>query len=266
MVEPEWPPVSGRWWRAATSYAPVAYREAHGVTGQAMPSALGDAVRTLGTGAGASESVWLAHTAAQLRVRAGQSVLFEDDPSDAVYLLVDGHLQFSMSRGNEGSAHVTHLAQGPCLFGDRDLLGGRPAQESVMALDAARVLRFPADDFLAAWGQDAHFAHWCIADMNHRFAQSLQVGRWSGLVLPLRLALYLRAHPAPNSAAWLSAVTGAQEKSVLRALASLRKDERLVEDPASGALVVNEARLEADIDLPPLRPLWTTALAWPSAA
>ncbi len=85
-----------------------------------------------------SSSVFYAHDGSASRVRAGQVLFHADDPSDSVYFLVDGDAKGCLGEGDV--LVTTSLLRAPAVFGDRDVLAGCPARETVQFVTSGRVV------------------------------------------------------------------------------------------------------------------------------
>src|SRR5688572_22112201 len=115
------------------------------MTGWSLPAAL----------SARGEEIWSTHDGPALRIRRGQAVFHEGDPSDAIYLLIEGEMRMFVARPDDGDERTTLLLRAPAIFGDRDLLAEGPARESAAALTPARLAIFEHERFFEAWSERA---------------------------------------------------------------------------------------------------------------
>lgn len=160
-----------------------------------------------------------------LRARQGQTIFDEGDPSDAVYLLLEGRVRTLVSQGQGGATHTTGLLSAPALFGDRDLLLGREATETAVCLASSRLLAWESASFLGFWQADPEAQRWQTKDLAARYARSLeltalQLSSLGAFIAALWADAETNGQPRPQ-AAELAAITGAAHKSVLRAISGL---------------------------------------------
>ncbi len=153
--------------------------------------------------------------------RAGQRLYRADEPVDEIYILVTGYARAYV--GERGNGRTTLLMCGPAILGDREVLAGSTARDSVRLLTAGHLISIPREDFLNEWFASPELRAWITRDLVGRYASSLSwfaletsslADRLSGLLRVLSsLGLPVRA---------LAAVLGVSERSVFRALAELR--------------------------------------------
>jgi MFS family permease len=100
-------------------------------------------------GAGRPALERLAGAADEVELPAGEAIVREGDPADAIFVLVDGRVEVT-SRGEAGG-EPTHLREmGPgTYFGEIGVLEAIPRTATVTAIEDCRCLRLDADDFLA---------------------------------------------------------------------------------------------------------------------
>lgn len=170
--------------------------------------------------------------------RAGQRLYRADEPVDEIYILVTGYARAYV--GERGNGRTTLLMRGPAILGDREVLAGSTARDSVRLLTAGHLISIPREEFLNEWFASAELRAWVTRDLVGRYASSLSwfaletsslADRLSGLLGVLSsLGLPVRA---------LAAVLGVSERSVFRALAELRArpSEEKVESDDSAELM-----------------------------
>lgn len=185
--------------------------------------------------------------------RAGQRLYRADEPVDEIYVLVTGYARAYV--GERGNGRTTLLMNGPAILGDREVLAGGTARDSVRLLTAGHLISISREDFLSEWFQSAELRAWLTRDLVNRYASSLSwfaletsslADRVSGLLRVLEsLGLPVRA---------LAAVLGVSERSVFRALAELRarpEGEKAEEEQVSllYSLIDEPGRMGADEDV-----------------
>jgi signal transduction histidine kinase len=92
----------------------------------------------------------LATRAEPVSLAAGELLLKEGDPGDALYVVVDGELEVSKQ---SGGVEISLNRVGPgTIQGEMSAIEGRPRSASVRAVTAVRVLRIPRDALLHVFG------------------------------------------------------------------------------------------------------------------
>ncbi len=191
-----------------------------------------------------------------LEAAAGRTIYFAGDPSDQVYLLLEG--QVCCTLGDESPRPVLFL-QAPALFGDGAVLAQSVARENVVALTPTRLVAVAATEFLSAYGKQPELTLLLARDLAERNSQSLATLELQLLALPERiLALLLTLYPDDGDiellAADFASLTGATTKSVSKAIAKL-KAESLIEETSDRRVVLNR-ELAAQRHLPELPGLY----------
>jgi CRP-like cAMP-binding protein len=190
--------------------------------------------------------------AGRKRVRAtmGQVIFYQGDPSDAVYLLLDGEVRSAVSASsNESGETTTLLLRAPAMFGDRDVLTSSVALETAQCLTQSTLVAIPAPEFLALWTKKPELREVLALDLVTRYARTLAIVELEQSPLALRVAALLEERARRNiaempSKKYLCLATSSADKSVVRAIATLRE---------SKVLAVEEGR--AILDLAKLREL-----------
>ena len=90
----------------------------------------------------------VADGATEISVPAGTAVVAEGDPSDALYVLLEGSVDVSAA-GPSGPRHLRTMGPGS-YFGEIGLLHGVARTATVVSTVPCRLWRVPADTFLAA--------------------------------------------------------------------------------------------------------------------
>src|SRR5687768_834363 len=151
------------------------------MTGWSLPAAL----------SAPGEELWSNHDGPALRIRRGQAAFHEGDPSDAIYLLVEGEMRMFVARPDDGDERTTLLLRAPAIFGDRDVLAEGPARESAAALTPARLVIFERALFFEAWN-DRSFADRVARDLAARSALTATFAALGLSPLLHRVAVMLR--------------------------------------------------------------------------
>jgi CRP-like cAMP-binding protein len=193
--------------------------------------------------ASAIERAWSEAGGAGLRARKDQTLYFEDDPGDTVYVLLEGHLvAFNTPDDELSREQATLLLEAPAVIGDREVVAGISCQETVACLSPCKLVVCPRDRFLAAW-EEPDFRTLVSLDLLRRYASHMQmaslqrreISRRLQFVIPGLLASELRdrAFEVPL----LAKLVRAHTKTVQRGLRALRAEGAL-DAPPSPALVL----------------------------
>src|ERR1700722_18952146 len=86
-----------------------------------------------------SDIDWLAAHGSALRLSPGQTLVYEGQAIDSLFVVLDGHLAV-----NAGATHVATLLAGE-VVGEISFVDSRPPLATVTALDTARVLAVQCD-------------------------------------------------------------------------------------------------------------------------
>jgi CRP-like cAMP-binding protein len=163
------------------------------------------------------------HEGPALRARSGQEIFAEGDPSDTVFILVEGQVALTVATpGGEPAERNTLLLRAPALFGDRDVLSENGCLEGARCLVPARLLALDAADFRAEWAADPELRKVLARDLARRYTAAILLQRLQELPLPSRLPLLQAAAPRewpPLTPAMLALLANATSKSISRALA-----------------------------------------------
>ena len=153
--------------------------------------------------------------------RAGQRLYRADEPMEEIYVLLSGYARAYV--GERGSGRTTLLVKGPALLGDRELIAGCDARDSVRLLTSANLMTFPREDFLSEWTSSSDLRAWITADLVKRYTSSLSWFALETSTLAERVSgLLAILEPLGLPVRDLASVLGVSERSVFRALAELR--------------------------------------------
>ena len=109
--------------------------------------------------------------AAFVSVDCGQQIFSRDDPSIAVYLVVDGEIEISVTSENGRTLQVAHVRPGE-VFGEFGALdGGLRTADSCAAIDS-KLVRIRRDAFLRAVTNSADMSARVIVDMISKLRQT----------------------------------------------------------------------------------------------
>jgi len=171
-----------------------------------------------------SSSVFYAHDGSASRVRAGQVLFNADDPSDSVYFLVDGDAKGCLGEGDV--LVTTSLLRAPAVFGDRDVLAGCPARETVQFVTSGRVVWWERQRFLDAWRHDAELRELLAVDLARRHVASLQLEALRRLPSEARVAHLFHTFQRSSATADKDEIMGASglsRRAFARCLTALRR-------------------------------------------
>jgi MFS family permease len=95
----------------------------------------------------------LARTLTKQRASAGETVIREGEPADALYVVRSGELDVVARRGENQEESVVNRMEAGDYFGEIGLIQKTPRTATVRALTDCELLRIPGDDFLAVINQ-----------------------------------------------------------------------------------------------------------------
>jgi CRP-like cAMP-binding protein len=179
------------------------------------------------------DELWLAAGGSGIRTKKGQRIYDEEDPADAVYLLLEGSaVGLSVRDDNPVSEQATILLTAPALLGDREMIAGIPLQETVGCLSNCRILCWSREAFLERWAGSA-MKMLLAKDLAARFASAMQLATIQRLKVPRKVHLVLDALQGANrpivepTPELLATIVGANRKTVQRALRTLERQGSL---------------------------------------
>ena len=92
----------------------------------------------------------LAAAAEEVEFPAGETIVREGDPADAIFVLVDGRVEVTSRGEAEDEPTVLCEMEAGTYFGEIGVLEGIPRTATVAAIEPCRCLRLDGDAFLAA--------------------------------------------------------------------------------------------------------------------
>ena len=196
------------------------------------------------------EKAWQEHQGQALRGKKGQIIFHAQDPSDAVYLLVEGEARCWV--GNSDNKQVTLLLRAPAFFGDRDLLANVEAHETVQLVTPGRILMWGRKGFSAAWRESKALRERVTRDLAVRYVRSLAFRELALEPMHARLMFVLhdrlqRGITSMPNTKYLAYLLSTGEKSTARALTELKKSSTLVVENDRFILDVSRSELAEDI-------------------
>lgn len=103
----------------------------------------------------------VAEIAVSRQLRAGETVVRQGDPGDALYVVAEGTFSIVKSGGAKGESVLRSLSAGE-VFGELALLDGSPRAATVRASTDGAVLRIPRAEFEALLDQSPELARGVI--------------------------------------------------------------------------------------------------------
>lgn len=114
----------------------------------------------------------LADLASEIAYPAGSSIFREDEPGDALYIIVEGQVRIFRGQGEE--AH-TQATLGPAdYFGEIAILDGSPRSNTAEATEVVTVLRLSAADFRLAIEENPAIAFGVFQALLQRYRRDLE--------------------------------------------------------------------------------------------
>ncbi|HTS19388.1 MAG TPA: patatin-like phospholipase family protein [Verrucomicrobiae bacterium] len=126
----------------------------------------------------------LAERAEFVAVKKGELVVRENDPGDALYVVVSGRLQAYTSLKSGRDRVFATYCDGEC-FGEMPLLSGETHWANVRALNDSVLLKIPRDDFESLVNRDPRVAVSFSQRMGHRMKELREEkhrAKWSTII------------------------------------------------------------------------------------
>lgn len=129
----------------------------------------------------ANELAQLEALTTRQRIAAGTTVFFQDDPSDALYILLSGAVKVFQT-SEDGRDRVLRILKAGNAFGDLAMIEGRPRFVSVQAVEDCEVLRLAREAFVPF--ANAHT--WVLWTLLAAFAERIRTANDEMLDLAFR--------------------------------------------------------------------------------
>ena len=197
------------------------------------------------------------------RFRRGEVIFHQDDPGDALHIVVSGSVKIVLpsAEGEEAIIATVHAGD---FFGELALLDGAPRSATAAAVEATETLSLPRDTFLEALGRSASLRDVLLRSLAGELrrltghVEELHFLDLAGRLASRLLSLAREADPGPQRTAqgtleatldWpftqsdLAAMIGATRQSVNRLLSDL-VDRGLVRIDRDTLVITDLERLE----------------------
>lgn len=197
------------------------------------------------------------------RFRRGEVIFHQDDPGDALHIVVSGSVKIVLpsSEGEEAIIATVHAGD---FFGELALLDGAPRSATATAVEATETLSLPRDPFMDALGRSASLRDVLLRSLAAELrrltghVEELHFLDLAGRLASRLVSLAREADPGPQSTPqgtleatldWpftqsdLAAMIGATRQSVNRLLSDL-VDRGLVRIDRDTLLITDLERLE----------------------
>lgn len=107
----------------------------------------------------------------EVELSAGDVVIRRGDPGEAVYVLLEGHVEVRLRAADGRHLKLATLGPGQ-MFGELSLLRGAPASADVRAIGPVRAVRLPAERFATAMAECAALRDHVLADLANRMHET----------------------------------------------------------------------------------------------
>lgn len=113
----------------------------------------------------------VAFTSEQLRLGDGEFLFHLGDPSDSVYLILDGILELVVEHdGGEIDVILTRGKNG--LIGEMGVISNAPRSMSIRASGSTTVLRIEADTFMTLLTENPSMSLYVMRDLSTKLSES----------------------------------------------------------------------------------------------
>jgi CRP/FNR family cyclic AMP-dependent transcriptional regulator len=222
-----------------------------------------DALRACGLFAGVDDDQLdgLARQMRSRRYRSGETIFHQDDPGDALHVVVEGSIKIVLPSAEDGEpAIIATLGPGD-FFGALALLDGAPRSATAVALSRAETLVLRRDAFLELIDRDQSLRRALLASLAFEIRSiTAHVQDLHFLDLPGRLARRILREaastppeadgsvhlPWPYTQSELAGMIGGSRQSVNRLLSDLAT-EGLVQLQRDALVIPDPAALERSI-------------------
>jgi len=113
----------------------------------------------------------VAFTSEQLRLGDGEFLFHLGDPSDSVYLILDGILELVVEHDN-GEIDVILTRGKNGLIGEMGVISNAPRSMSIRASGSTTVLRIEADTFMTLLTENPSMSLYVMRDLSTKLSES----------------------------------------------------------------------------------------------
>ncbi|MDP8256420.1 MAG: Crp/Fnr family transcriptional regulator [Candidatus Alcyoniella australis] len=100
------------------------------------------------SGMSAEQLESIAHSAALDEFKRGDQIYWEQEPPEALHILVQGKVKL-VKQGREGNETIVGMVGQGETFGELAVLDGRPYDATALAMEPSTVLRLPRAEFIS---------------------------------------------------------------------------------------------------------------------
>ncbi len=129
---------------------------------------------------GDHELIRIAGAAREKSYPKNSIILFEDDPGDALYVVLRGQVKVVLV-GDEGREVILSILKDGDFFGEMALIDDRPRSAHVIATQKSSLLVLRRDDFRECLEESPHIALGLLQAMSHRLREADE--KIGGLIL-----------------------------------------------------------------------------------
>lgn len=113
----------------------------------------------------------IAFTSEQLQLRPGEYLFHNDDPSDSIYLILDGTLEV-VAEHDDGRVDVIVERGKNEIIGEMGVISNAPRSASIRAKDSVTVLKIEADAFLSLLSENPSMSLYVMRELSDRLNKS----------------------------------------------------------------------------------------------
>jgi CRP-like cAMP-binding protein len=195
------------------------------------------------------------------RYRAGETIFHQDDPGDALHIVVEGAVKIVLPSAEEGEPAIIATLNPGEFFGALALLDGAPRSATAVALGRTETLVLRRETFIELIDRDASIRHTLLASLAGEIRSiTAHVQDLHFLDLPGRLARRILREssttaarsdgtirvPWPYTQSELAGMIGGSRQSVNRLLAELA-DEGLIHIERDTLVIPDREALERSV-------------------
>lgn len=113
----------------------------------------------------------IAFTSEQLQLRPGEYLFHNNDPSDSIYLILDGTLEV-VAEHDDGRVDVIVERGKNEIIGEMGVISNAPRSASIRAKDSVTVLKIEADAFLSLLSENPSMSLYVMRELSDRLNKS----------------------------------------------------------------------------------------------